>query len=196
MLRIGLTGGIGSGKSTVANYFAALGVPIIDSDVLAREVVNPGTSALKEIVAHFGTTILTKENHLDRAKLRKLIFNHAAEQKWLENLLHPLILQKMAEQIQALSAPYCILVIPLLLEKQIPADRILVVDTSNDLQIQRTSQRDKINIKQVRAILQTQLTRTERCAQADDIIHNEGDLAELKQQVRALHEKYLRLAVK
>lgn len=195
MLTIGLTGGIASGKTTVANYFARLGVTIIDADVVAREVVEPGTSAYKEIVQHFGKTITNKNGNLNREKLREIIFSNHQKRLWLEQLLHPLIRARMQEQVKISTSTYCILVIPLLLEKgkAIKVDRILVVDVSESLQKERLAKRDHLNEAQANNILKAQLTRSERLIHADDVIVNDGDLYNLELQVKALHEKYLQL---
>lgn len=196
MLIIGLTGGIGSGKTTVANYFAALGVTIIDADQIAREVVEPGTSAFQQIVAKFGQVILTAEGQLNRSKLRELIFADANLRQWLENLVHPLIRSRMRELSQQAISPYCILVIPLLLENE-PNElvqRILVVDSPEALQVSRTQARDRVTAGQVISIMATQITRSQRLKAADDIIVNDGDLFHLKAQVEKLHQLYLAYA--
>lgn len=193
MLIIGLTGGIGSGKTTVANYFAELGIIIIDADQIAREIVEPGTSAFRQIVAKFGQTILTAEGQLDRSKLRELVFADATLRQWLENLVHPLIRARMCELSQHATSPYCILVIPLLLEGK-PNElvqRILVVDSSEALQVSRTQARDHVTAGQVISIMATQITRSQRLKAADDLIVNDGDLFHLKAQVKKLHQFYL-----
>lgn len=192
MLIVGLTGGIGSGKTTVANLFADLGVPVIDTDILAREVTDIGTPALNDISKHFGKTILNQDGSLNRAKLRELIFANDNERVWLQNVLHPLILNSAQTKLTELRAPYAIVVIPLLLESD-PIhfiDRILVVDTSEENQIQRTMSRDKSNETAVKAILNTQINRQSRLAKAHDIIQNDGSLDHLKQQVEKLHQVY------
>lgn len=192
MLIVGLTGGIGSGKTTVANLFAHLGVPIIDTDILAREVTNIGTPALNEISQHFGNTILNQDGSLNRTKLRELIFANDNKRLWLQNVLHPLILKSAQSKLTKLDAPYAIVVIPLLLESD-PInfiDRILVVDASEDNQVQRTISRDKSTKEAVTAILNTQINRQSRLSQAHDIIQNDGSLDHLKQQVEKLHQVY------
>lgn len=198
MLVIGLTGGIGSGKTTVANLFAELDVPIIDTDVIAREVTQPGQPALAEIEKHFGADILQADGTLNRAKLREIIFNHVNERHWLENLLHPRIRKNMEAQIHALSSPYCIAVIPLLLEVEFYSmvNRILVVDASQQAQIERVMQRDKVPHSQVESILKNQASRQDRVARAHDVITNDGRIEDLKAQVDALNKKYLDLASK
>lgn len=195
MLVIGLTGGIGSGKTTVANLFADLGVPIIDADVIAREVTQIGQPALESIAQHFGENILAGDGSLNRSKLRELIFKQPQEKKWLENLLHPLIRQHIETQIAALKAPYCIAVIPLLFEGKgyTFIDRILVVDTPSHLQIERTVKRDNTSISAVQSIINSQIKQDIRLAKADDVIKNEGGLAELREKVRILNSHYLAL---
>ncbi len=192
MLTIGLTGGIGSGKSTVSTLFAELGVPVIDADVAAREVVEPGEPALSEIAARFGEEILNPDGTLNRSKLREAVFADPTARKELEAILHPRIRSRMAEQLSALEAPYTILSIPLLVESggAYNLDRVLVIDLPEDEQLNRVCQRDGIGREQAAAILQAQCSRSERLAIADDVIENSGDLAALKAQVLALHRKY------
>lgn len=193
MLLIGLTGGIGSGKSTVAHYFSELGITIIDADLIAREAVTSNTKTFDQIVAHFGPEILDKEQQLNRDKLRHLIFKNHLERQWLENLLHPLILKKMCELSKNVTSPYCILEIPLLLEKNVQVDQILVVDTSRELQIQRLKQRTNMSLEEINAILNAQISREKRLAKADYIIYNNGSMTELQQQVQNLHHEFLKL---
>lgn len=196
MLTIGLTGGIGSGKSTVSTLFAELGVPVIDADVVAREVVKPGEPALDEIAARFGQEILNPDGSLNRTNLRELIFADPQARRDLETILHPRIRSRMAEQLSALETPYALLSIPLLVESghAYNLDRVLVVDLPEDQQIQRVCQRDNSSREQTVAILKAQCSRQERLAIADDVIENSGDLAALKEQVLALHQKYLALS--
>lgn len=195
MLVVGLTGGIGSGKTTVAELFANRGVPIIDADLIAREVTQQGTPAFSSIFKHFGQEILLENGALDRAKLRKMIFNDENQRHWLENLLHPLIFDKIKAQIQTISAPYCIAVIPLLLEVQPNSliQRILVIDTPEHIQIERVALRDKTEKSHVEAILKTQANRAHRLSQAHDVIINDGVLADLIPQVEKLHKMYLEM---
>ena len=195
MLRIGLTGGIGSGKSTAADFFAELGIPVIDADTIAHQLTISTHPIFTKIVHHFGNTVLDSNGQLKRAKLRELIFSDTTAREWLENLLHPVILQEMAQRLQTVTTSYCILVIPLLAEKKLApfVDRVLVIDAPENLQIQRTQQRDKLTLAQINSVLQTQTSRAERLALADDIIYNDGDLAKLKQQVTQLHKRYLSL---
>lgn len=196
MLTIGLTGGIGCGKSTVTQRFAALGAAIIDADVIGRELVAPETPALQAIAAHFGKSILNDDAQLNRKKLREIIFKDADERRWLEQLLHPLILEGINVRKKAVTAPYCIVVIPLLLEKNVyqGIDRILVVDCEEYLQIQRVQQRDHLTVEQVKTILAAQAPRQEKLKVADDLIENSGNLENLSQQVEKLHRFYLQLA--
>ncbi len=198
MLVIGLTGGIGSGKSTVAKLFAEKGIAVIDADELAHEMTARGAPALKQIAAEFGHDILLTDGTLDRSKLRTLVFADDAKRQWLEQLLHPLIRKAMARQIAASSSPYCIVVIPLLFETTPNPliERILVVDTPEEQQIARTVDRDKTSAEEVRTILKTQVNREMRLSLANDVIHNEGLLGELPPQVNKLHEIYLTAAKK
>jgi dephospho-CoA kinase len=196
MLTIGLTGGIGSGKSTVAKLFAEHGIAIIDTDQIARDITLPGQDALKKIAAHFGNNILLPDHTLDRAKLRKTIFEDPKQRQWLEQLLHPLIRTKTAELIAIAKSPYCIAVIPLLLEsKPNPlVNRILVVDSSIEQQIARAKLRDQLSDSEINATIQTQVSREKRLTAADDIIYNECSLTDLIPQVEKLHQLYLSLS--
>lgn len=195
MFVIGLTGGIGSGKSTVTQMFADLGVPIIDADVVARDITTPDKPAFASMVKHFGPDIVLPDGKLDRAKVRHLIFNDAKQRLWLEKLLHPQIREEMQKQIAQMSEPYCIAVIPLLLEVEFFSfiNRILVIDAPEDEQIKRVMLRDNATKAEVEAILHSQATRKDRRAKAHDIITNDGDFAKLIPQVDKLHEMYLRL---
>jgi dephospho-CoA kinase len=196
MLVIGLTGGIGSGKSTVAELFTKLGVPVIDADQASRAVVQPGKPALNRIVTRFGNDILNPDGSLNRSLLRKLIFDDEAARKDLEALLHPLIRTWMQEQLQELDTPYAILSIPLLVEsgRTDTLDRVLVVDVPEQQQIERVCRRDDISEQQARAILTTQAGRQQRLAAADDVIDNSGGPAALQEQVQALHSMYLAIS--
>lgn len=199
-LIIGLTGGIGSGKSEVCRRFSAKGITVVDADVVAREVVEPGMPALDKIREHFGDEILLSRSAriLNRSKLREIIFNDPAEKNWLEKLLHPLVNQQIRKQLENAYTPYVILASPLLLETQQYqlVDRILVIDASEQLQVERASKRDTNNEAQIKAIMQTQLSRQERCARANDIIQNDGQLTDLDEQIDRLHQLYLGLAQK
>lgn len=191
-LIIGLTGGIGSGKSEVCRLFALRNIVIVDADIVAREVVLPGSAALEAITLHFGTSII-ENGQLNRNKLREIVFSNQNEKKWLESLLHPIINTEIRNQLAEADSPYAILASPLLLEtRQFElVNRVLVIDASEQLQIERASQRDKSSTSQIKAIMQTQLSRQERCARANDIIHNHGNLSELEPQVEKLHQFYL-----
>ena len=194
---VGLTGGIGSGKSTIANLFVELGVPIVDADIVAREVVEKGSPLLAQIAEHFGKSILTEEGELNRAELRKKVFADENEKNWLNHLLHPAIRERMLAQLNSQSAPYTLFVVPLLIENKLTTlcDRILVVDVKPETQIARVSSRDHNNIQQIQAIMNVQVSREERLKWADDIISNDAKLPEnlphLKQKVLELHQFYL-----
>jgi dephospho-CoA kinase len=198
LLRIGLTGGIASGKSTVADLFGALEVPVIDTDKIAREVVEPGQPPLEKLVERFGTGILTPDGHLDRPKLREIVFSDPKARADLEALTHPAIGSAVEAMAAAAGGPYQILVIPLLVEKGLGKrlDRVLVVDCPETLQLQRLQARDGSSPAQAQAILDAQASRTARLKAADDVIRNESDVAALRQQVEALHRRYLELAQK
>lgn len=198
MLVIGLTGGIGSGKSTVADLFRQKSVEIIDADVIAREVVEPGTQALQSITEHFGNQVLAGDGSLQRETLRELVFADSTERLWLEQLLHPLIHAAINHRIAACRTVYCLLVSPLLLEtsQRDLVDRILVVDIDRDTQIARTLERDKSPIDTIESIINAQVSREHRRASADDIISNDGDIEDLVFQVEKLHGQYLKLAAK
>ena len=196
LLRIGLTGGIGSGKSTVQNMFARLGVPVIDADQIAREVVEPGQPALEELVELLGPGVLTSEGKLNRVRIRELIFADEELRRRVETMLHPRIREMMQKRIQELNTSYCVLSIPLLLEtgQTDLVDRILVVDVPRELQLKRASTRDHTTPEEVARIIDAQLAREERLARADDIVCNDADLKSLENQVKRLHELYLRLS--
>jgi len=196
MLIIGLTGGIGSGKSTVTKYFEQLDVPVIDADVITRELVKPGKDALKEIEAHFGPEIIQTDGQLNRAWLRARIFDNADERKVLENILHPRAKEYAQKTISELNAPYCILCVPLLVESGWTdiVQRVLVIDLPRELQIQRTMERDGIPKNQVETIIDAQIDRNGRLAAADDVLTNTSDKSSLLEQVDTLHEQYLKQA--
>ncbi|MGD9888156.1 MAG: dephospho-CoA kinase [Halothiobacillaceae bacterium] len=200
MLVVGLTGGIASGKSTVAAQFAALGVPIIDTDIIARELVAPGQPALNAIVAHFGAQALHLDGQLNRAWLRQRIFNDAAERSALNAILHPRIHAQVVAKLEALrkaQAPYVIVVIPLLVESNTYDDilqHIIVVDIPEDEQMRRLIARDAIEPLQAQAILQAQASRKQRLARADDVIDNSGSADELAPQIARLHTRLTQLA--
>ena len=195
---VGLTGGIGSGKSEVSRRFEALGINVIDADVIARDVVSIGKPALKEIAEHFGPQILSSDQTLNRGKLRELIFDNQNEKTWLEKLLHPLIRADIISQFKQSNSPYQILSSPLLLEtnQHELVNRVLVVDADEGLQISRAMTRDTNNRDQIKKIMKSQLNRSARRAKADDLIENHGDLNSLDMQVTTLHNFYLDLAKK
>ncbi|HDS1210195.1 dephospho-CoA kinase [Shewanella algae] len=193
---VGLTGGIGSGKTTVANLFAEQGIVLVDADIIAREVVAKGSDGLKQIGDKFGPQMLTPDGCLDRAALRELIFHHPQDREWLNALLHPMIRTRMQEQLEMAASPYVIMVVPLLFENGLDklADRTLVVDISPKLQLQRTIERDMVSKEQVQNIINSQSDRQSRLDKADDVIDNQGEIDALQAQVLALHNKYLQLA--
>jgi dephospho-CoA kinase len=192
---LGLTGGIGSGKSAAAQCFVDLGVHLVDADNAARWVVEPGRPALARIAEHFGAGVLQADGTLNRAALRELIFKDPQQRAWLEGLLHPLIREEIRDYLARAESPYAILVSPLLLEttQHQMVQRVLVIDVPEALQIERTVLRDKTNEEQVRAILKAQTTREHRLSQADDVIVNDRDPAWLKSEVERLHHIYLTL---
>ncbi|MHA3887075.1 dephospho-CoA kinase [Stutzerimonas degradans] len=191
---LGLTGGIGSGKTAAANHFASLGIHVVDADQAARWVVEPGRPALQQIVEHFGSGVL-HEGALNRAALRERIFLDPSERVWLEQLLHPLIRAEVAAHLAKAESPYAILVSPLLVEsgQYRQVDRVLVVDVPEALQVERTVGRDRASEEQVRAILKVQASREERLRHADDVLLNDRDLAWLQAEVERLHRFYLTL---
>ena len=196
ILRVGLTGGIASGKSTAAKFFGALGVPILDSDQVARDVVEPGQPPLERLVERFGSSILTPDGHLDRPVLRELVFSDPKARADLEALTHPAIGAAMEARSAAAGGPYQILVIPLLVEKNLQShvERVLVVDCDEALQLKRLRDRDGSTPQQAQAILAAQASRASRLKVADDVIQNDQDMSAVQRQVAALHERYLQLA--
>ena len=197
-LIVGLTGGIGSGKSTVADLFQQLGIPVIDADVIAHTLVEPGQPALVEIIEAFGANTVDASGVLDRARLRKLVFSDPEQRHRLEAILHPKIRREIITLTTDIRTPYCIVVIPLLLEtdQRDLVDRILVVDTGVDKQIARVTMRNGLPRHEIMAIITAQASRDRRLAAADEVIDNNGSLNELNSQVRAQHEKYLKIARK
>ncbi|EKD91872.1 MAG: dephospho-CoA kinase [uncultured bacterium] len=194
--KIGLTGGIASGKSTVATMFEAFNVPIIDADKISHALTQPNTLLFQKILKHFGDDILKQDGYLNRQKLREIIFHHATEKNWLENCLHPEIRKEMLEKIKAVKYPYCICVIPLLIESNNIdfINRILVVESSTQMQIERAKTRDHITEEAVNVIIQSQASIAQRRKMAHDIIVNNNDLNFLKNEVLKLHCLYLKLA--
>lgn len=191
-LKIGLTGGIASGKSTVADMFAELGIPVIDTDVIARDLVMPGLPALAEIRERFGEGVIDGSGNLDRAAMRKLVFSNDQARRDLEAILHPRIGAETRRQSAEANGPYQVIVVPLLLESQLRqfVDRVLVVDCSEETQIRRLTARDTESAEQARRILAAQASRQDRLAIADDVIRNDRDLAHLRDQVLQLDRKY------
>ena len=192
---IGLTGGIGCGKTAVSDCFAALGIDIVDADLASRVVVQKGKPCLSEIAQHFGQDILTNEAELDRAKLREIIFKSEYEKDWLESLLHPAIANQIKDELEASKSPYAILVSPLLLEtnQKDLCSKVLVVDVSLETQVERTLKRDGVSEDQVRAIIKAQIARDDRLKLADEVILNDGSLEDLDLAVQVLHKKFLSL---
>ncbi|MGB0467813.1 MAG: dephospho-CoA kinase [Pontibacterium sp.] len=196
MFVAGLTGGIGSGKSAVSNRLAAKNIPVIDADIVAREVVEPGEPALEAIQKRFGDAVLLANGYLDRTKLRTIIFADEHQRTWLEQLLHPQIRTRILEKLEALDSAYVILASPLLLEtdQHLLVNHVVVVDAPETLQISRTTVRDNSSEDQVRAIIAAQMSREERLSRADTVVDNSGDQALLDNRVADLHQKLLRLA--
>ncbi len=196
MLRVGLTGGIGSGKSTVAALLATRGVPVIDTDEIAHRLSQPGQAAFDEIVRDFGEGILDENRSIDRIRLRERVFDNNDERRRLETILHPRIHAAVQEKLAELSAPYCIIVVPLLIESGFHdlTDRILVVDANESMQIQRTAARSGMSEAEIRKIMSTQASRAQRLQQADDVIDNNADRKKLEAEVERIHQWYMSLA--
>jgi dephospho-CoA kinase len=195
-LRIGLTGGIASGKSTVADLFAELGIPVIDTDIVARQIVEPGQPGLKAVIDAFGTDLLSEDGHLDRRRLRNLIFDNPDQRQILEGIVHPLIRARTIELANQAGGPYQVLVVPLLIETGFRAlvDRVLVVDCPEEQQQARLQRRDDETPERVERIIAAQAHRHERLGAADDILDNSASLEQTRTQVRELHTLYLQLA--
>jgi dephospho-CoA kinase len=196
MLRIGLTGGIGSGKSSVAALLTTRGVPVIDTDEIAHRLTEPGRPEFDEIVRVFGQNILDLSHKIDRNKLRERVFENSDERRQLEAILHPRIREVVREKLQELHAPYCVIVVPLLFESGFLdlVDRVLVADVSESAQIQRTAARSGLTEAEIRKIMATQVNRAQRLQRADDVIDNNGDRRHLEKEVERLHQWYLSLA--
>lgn len=196
-LVIGLTGGIGSGKTAASDYFQSLGVSVVDADIEARAVVAAGSDTLRRIQTHFGDEVLLPDGQLNRAWLRQRIFRHPEERQWLESVTHPAIRQRIIDKLAASDSAYSILVSPLLFEsgQDQLTDRVLLIDVPESLQLARTTERDRNTPEQVQAIIDAQMPRSERRAKADDILINDKDLHHLQQACLALHQDYLSLAV-
>lgn len=194
---IGLTGGIGSGKTTIANIFAKLGVDIVDADIVAREAVAVGSDALKAIEHYFGSSILLENGALNRGLLRQKIFSNEQDKTWLNNLLHPLIRQLILTQLAHCKSPYCILVAPLLLENNLHSvvNRVLVIDVDEETQITRTCQRDNNSPEQIQKMIASQISREQRLMKADDVIDNQHSSSDdIQKQVKKLNRDYLAYA--
>jgi dephospho-CoA kinase len=193
MLIVGLTGGIGAGKSAAAKIFSHFGIEVIDTDNLARQVVMPGSDALKKIVRHFGDQVLDLDDNLDRAELGRIVFNDSKERAWLEQLLHPLIDGYAKNELAAATSEYAVLMSPLLLEsgQHQLVDRVLVIDCEQEQQEQRVMQRSNLSLERVRKVIAAQMNREDRVLRADDIVTNNTDLAGLLRQITKLHEGYL-----
>ena len=190
---IGLTGGIGSGKTAVSDIFEELGIGIVDADLASRVVVEKGRPSLEEIAKHFGQGILTEAGELDRAKLREIIFNSDEEKNWLESLLHPAIAKQIQEELKASSSPYTILVSPLLLETNQKdfCNKVLVVDVPVETQIERTLKRDDVSLEQVQSIIKAQISRDKRLELADEVIVNDKSFEDLQRAVSKLHQQFI-----
>lgn len=194
---VGLTGGIGSGKSRAAALFGELGAEVVDTDEISHEITGIGGSAMPAIIATFGATAVAADGSLDRAVMRRLVFGNPDARKRLENILHPQIREHTYRRMAQSAAPYVLLVVPLLLETGGYRDliqRVLVVDCEESLQVSRAMHRSQLTEGAVRAIMDAQLPRQQRLAGADDVIHNDGDITQLREQVAALHQRYLELA--
>lgn len=196
ILRVGLTGGIGSGKTTVCKFFEQLGVPVIDADIISHVLVQPKKIGLNSIVEHFGDCVLDSTGELRRDYLRDVIFNDEQQRQKLESILHPLVYAEIQKQILSIEYPYCVVAIPLLLETngEKHIDRILVVDTKLEQQLARAGKRDGVSKEDIGKIIQSQISRENRLKAADDIIENTTNLQDLEKQVKHLHKTYLNMA--
>lgn len=195
-LRIGLTGGIGSGKSTVSAYFQELGVPVVDADEIARALVEPSAPGLAPVTEAFGPDILDAAGRVDRARLRRIVFAEPARRRQLEAILHPLVREEIRRRVQDLTGGYCVIAIPLLVEsgQSDLVDRVLVIDVPEEVQRQRVAQRAAWSEQDAERAIRAQASRADRLRVADDVISNEADLPALRQAVARLHERYLALA--
>ena len=190
---VGLTGGIGSGKSAVSDLFAQQGIDIVDADVVARQVVEPGTPALQAIIDHFGEAIVTDNGTLNRPALRKRVFENDLDKQWLNALLHPAIRAEMQTQLEVATSPYVVFSVPLLIENGLDsmADTVLVVDCSEETQLARATRRDGSNIETIKSIMASQAPRQQRLEKAQNVIDNNGELSALPPQVKSLHQQYM-----
>jgi dephospho-CoA kinase len=196
VLTIALTGGIGSGKTSIATIFKSLGVPIIDSDTISKEIILPGKPCFKDIVNEFGEEILTNKGTIDHYKLRDIIFNNDKARIKLENITHPIIFKNIDIQTSLINYPYCLVIVPLLIETKSVKyfDKVLLVDTLENIQFGRVTKRDSISPTLLRKIIKTQATRSERLKYADDIIENNNKIGNLNEYINILHKKYLTLS--
>ena len=196
VLTIALTGGIGSGKTSIASIFKNLGVPIIDSDTISKEIILPGKPCFKDIVNEFGEEILTNKGTIDRYKLRDIIFNNDKARIKLENITHPIIFKNIDIQTSLINYPYCLVIVPLLIETKSVKyfDKVLLVDTFKNIQFERVSKRDSMSPTLLRKIIKIQATRSERLKYADDIIENNNEIGNLNEYINILHKKYLTLS--
>lgn len=196
MFVVGLTGGIGSGKTAAANYFNSLGITIVDTDIASRMMVEAGSPALAKIADYFGADILLTDHSLNRAKLRQKIFSNPDHKQWLENLLHPLIRQEIIHSIDTASSPYVLFVSPLLIESEQDSlcDRVLIIDVPEAMQLQRTMARDNNDAEQVQRIIASQISREQRLSKATDVIENTAGIEQLQQKIKQLHLQFLTLA--
>ena len=190
---IGLTGGIGSGKTAVSDIFQDLGITIVDADLASRVVVEKGREELNKISSHFGKDIINSNGELDRAQLRDIIFNSEEEKLWLESLLHPAIASQIQMELDSSNSLYTVLVSPLLLEtdQRNFCKKVIVVDVPEEIQIQRTAKRDNVSKEQIKSIISSQIDRISRLEQADEVIVNDGSLQELESKVQQLHKKFI-----
>lgn len=193
---VALSGGIASGKSTVEKLFAQLGVPIVDADIIAHQVVAKGQPALAAIARHFGEHLLQADGSLNRSQLRQLIFNDESQRQWLNQLLHPIINQQTQQQFAQVKQPYLLWVVPLLVENNLQksADRVLIITTDPAIQLERLQKRDNIDKSLAEKMLSSQASNLARLAVADDIIDNNQDLSSLTEKVQRLHKQYLQLS--
>tara|TARA_B100001059_G_scaffold37199_1_gene30129 strand:- start:1187 stop:1816 length:630 start_codon:yes stop_codon:yes gene_type:complete len=193
---LGLTGGIGCGKTAVSNMLAELGITIVDADIIARQVVEPGTEGLNAIVKHFGTDILNEHGALNRSELRARIFSNAEQKAWLNALLHPLIRTKLITDLTNAQSDYVVLVAPLLFENELDnyCNRTLLIDVPVEIQITRTTKRDNISTEQAKQIIDAQMSREQKQHKADDILNNNRNLNDVKQDLLELHKYYLQQA--
>lgn len=196
VLRIGLTGGIGSGKTAVSDMFRSLGVPVFDADVIAREIVEPGTPAYNQVIDLFGEKVVSDDGSLKRDLIRDIVFRDAELKRRLEEIIHPRVQKEMENRVKSCDYPYCILSIPLLFETNADdrVDRVLVIDAEEQLQLDRILKRDNLSVEQAHAIMSSQADRHSRLKAADDIIDNNGSPEATRKQVEEMHEKYLELS--